>query len=67
MTKKEIQEKTINKVKSIQTLAKQLQIEMVATERISEDGLIDRAIIYKDMEDYKLDEEKKDVKTTNLP
>jgi N-acetylglucosamine kinase-like BadF-type ATPase len=56
MTKEEVQQKTNEKVKAIQTLCNQLQVSLTAEQIIAEGGIIKNAIYYTDMQKYEMDE-----------
>lgn len=57
MKKEEIQGKVKQKIQAIQTLCKQLQIEIVAKQMINQDGFIENVVYYLDIEKYEVDKE----------
>jgi hypothetical protein len=72
MKKEEMQKKSAEKVQAINTLCKQLEVEISAKQVISKEGFIETIVFYLDTEKYEEDkpeeikDEKKDEKTTNL-
>jgi hypothetical protein len=68
MKQEEIQKKGMEKNKAIETLCKQLEVEITAKQIVTERGFIETVVMFVDLEKYELDkeEEKKDEKTPNL-
>lgn len=70
MTKEEVQAKSNEKAKAIQTLCEQLQVTISAEQMINERGFIKLVVFYNDNEKYDVEEpdknKKDDKKTTNL-
>ena len=58
MTKEEVQARTQEKVKSIETLCKQLEITVSAEQAITPQGLIKQVVYYTDTQKYDVDVEK---------
>jgi hypothetical protein len=57
MTKEEVQNRSQEKVKAIQTLAKQLEVVVSAEQMITEQGFIKSVVYYTDTEKYDLETE----------
>ena len=57
MKKEEIAKKSQEKIQAIQTLCRQLEVEISAKQRISKDGFIENVILMLDVEKYKIDDE----------
>ena len=57
MTKEQIQEKSAEKVKAVQTLCEQLQLVVSAEEMLVEGGFIKKVVYYTDTEKYDVDKE----------
>lgn len=69
MTKEEIQIKSQEKMKAIETLCKQLQVTLSAEQMITKEGFIKQVVFYNDTEKYDLEEPSKDnqnEKTTDI-
>lgn len=68
MTKEEMQKKSAEKVQTIKTLCKQLEVEVSAKQMIIENGIIEIIVLFLDTEKYELDKEeiKKDEKITDI-
>lgn len=60
MTKEEIQKKTDSKVRSINTLADSLKVEIIARQMVGQDGFINTVIYYYDKEEYPQDKVEED-------
>ena len=60
MTLEEVQKKSKEKIKMVQTLADQLQIKITAEQKISDEGFIKTMVFFVDMEKYPQDEPKKE-------
>jgi hypothetical protein len=56
LTKEQIQQKSQEKVKAIQTLANQLQLVVSAEQMITEQGFIKLVVYYTDTEKYDVDQ-----------
>ena len=57
MTKVEVQASTKEKVKTIETLCKQLKVVVSAEEVITKQGFLKKVVYYTDTEKYDLEEE----------
>lgn len=56
MTKEESQAKTTDKVNAIEVLLRQLQVTVEAKQVVTEKGIIENMVFYRDNEKYKIDE-----------
>ncbi len=65
MKPEEMQKKSAEKVKAINTLCKQLEVEILAKQSITEQGFIENIVFYLDTEKYDLDKEKIKEEKTN--
>lgn len=52
MTPDQIKAKAEEKIKQIQVLLSALHINMRAVDKINDDGIIEKIVIFRDMEDY---------------
>lgn len=61
MTKQQVQEKTKEKIEKIMKFLKELQVTYSAEEKITPDGYIKKVVLFSDNEEYKIDEETKNI------
>lgn len=64
MTKEEMQQKSQEKVKAIQTLCQQLEVVITAEQVVTEQGFIKQVVYYNDVQKYDLDEDNKSEEKT---
>jgi uncharacterized protein (DUF2344 family) len=57
MTEEQIKQKTSGKIQSINILYKQLQIEVLAKQVVTQNGIIENVVFYNDMEKYDINKE----------
>ena len=58
MTKEEIQAKSQEKMKAIESLCKQLEISVSAEQIVTKEGFIKNIVYYNDMEKYDVEDNK---------
>jgi hypothetical protein len=77
MTPEEIQKKSNDKIKAVETLLKQLELSIEAKQVLTKEGIIENVVFYRDLQKYPKPapvkpvnpapaEEKKDVKPTTV-
>jgi len=57
MTKKEVQQKMVEKIQAIKTLCNQLEINISAVQQVERGGVIRNVLEYTDTEKYDIEEE----------
>jgi len=64
MTKEESKAKTNDKVHAIEVLLRQLEVTVEARQVVTENGVIENIVFYRDNEKYKIEEPPKEEKET---